>query len=168
MDVRLASSNVVAGLPPVSTSVPPKDGIFEEQPAGAYRGLLFAMAFNLLLIACGAVVWLAISPCNAPCRFAYYERGIHSFSPRLRLQRQFIEFGTSLAPSRVMLAQDGQKPLAVRRLDEMDHFVNDDVFEQALRFRHELRIQPNMPGSVIAASPLGLHPLQEIPRDLHI
>ena len=52
----------------------------------------------------------------------------------------------------------------MRRLNKMNHFVNDDVFEEVLRFFHELRIQANMSRLVIAASPLRFHPLQEIPR----
>ena len=53
------------------------------------------------------------------------------------------------------------------RLDEVNHFVNDDVFEQVLGLCHKLRIQADMPHLVIAASPLRFHPLQEILLDVH-
>ena len=53
------------------------------------------------------------------------------------------------------------------RLDEVNHFVNDDVFEQILGFCYKLSIQANMPLLVIAASPFRFHPLQEILLDAH-
>ena len=66
-----------------------------------------------------------------------------------------------------MRTQDRQEPLAMCRLDEVNHFVNDDVLEQVLGLCYELRVQPDMPHFVIAASPLRFHPLQEILLDAH-
>ena len=55
----------------------------------------------------------------------------------------------------------------MRRLDEVNHFVNNDVFEQVLGLCYELRVQADMPHLVIAASPFRFHPLQEILLDAH-
>ena len=61
-----------------------------------------------------------------------------------------------------MLSKDGQEALTMRRLNKMNHLVNDPVFEEILRLRHELRIEADVPRLMIAASPLGFHPLKKI------
>lgn len=33
---------------------------FEEYPCGAYRGLMFAIFFNILVVACGGALWLIL------------------------------------------------------------------------------------------------------------
>jgi hypothetical protein len=43
----------------------------------------------------------------------------------------------------------------MRRLNKMNHLVNDHVFEEVLRLGHELRIEADVPCLVIAASSLG-------------
>ena len=50
----------------------------------------------------------------------------------------------------------------MRRLNEMNHLVNDYVLEEVLRLRHELRVETDVSGRVITAPPLGFHPLQEM------
>ena len=60
-----------------------------------------------------------------------------SFLPRLRSQRQLVEFGAGFAPSRVVFLKYGDEAIAVRGLNEVDHFVNDHVFEKVLRLLHE-------------------------------
>lgn len=52
-------------------------------------------------------------------------------------------------------------------LHEVHHLVNDDVFQEILRFFHQLGIEADVTRPVIAASPLSFHPLQEIACDLH-
>ncbi len=54
------------------------------------------------------------------------------------------------------------------RLNEMNHLVNDHVFQEILRLRHELRVEADVSCLMIAASPLGFHPLQEIPGHFHV
>lgn len=49
---------------------------------------------------------------------------------------------------------------AVGRLDQVRHFVDDDVFKQVFRFFHQLCIQADVTGLVIATAPLGFHTLQ--------
>ena len=44
----------------------------------------------------------------------------------------------------------------------MSHFVNDHVFKQVFRFLHEFGVKADMAGPVIAAAPLGFHPLKKI------
>ena len=57
------------------------------------------------------------------------------------------------------------EPLAVRRLDQVNHLMHDDVLDEVLRFLDQLGVQADMSRSVVAASPLGLHPLEEIADD---
>ncbi|GGH11125.1 hypothetical protein [Silvibacterium dinghuense] len=35
----------------------PEDDVYAEHPTGAYRGLMFAMLFNLALAVCGFLIW---------------------------------------------------------------------------------------------------------------
>jgi hypothetical protein len=43
----------------------------------------------------------------------------------------------------------------VRRFYEMDHFVDDDLYEQVLRLSHKLRIQADASSALIATPPQG-------------
>jgi len=45
--------------------------------------------------------------------------------------------------------------------------VDGHVFKQVFRLARQFRIQPDIAGAVIAASPLGLHSLQKIRADRH-
>jgi len=49
----------------------------------------------------------------------------------------------------------------------MNHFMNDDVFKKVPRLPYEFSIEPDVPGSVIAAAPLGLHALEEVAGHLY-
>ncbi len=91
-----------------------------------------------------------------------------SFLPCLRSQRQLVEFCAGLAPGRVVSPKDREEAITVRRLNEMNHLVNDHEFEEILRLRHELRVEADVSRLMIAAPPLGFHPLQEIPGHLHV
>lgn len=64
----------------------------------------------------------------------------HSLIPYLGCQRQLVEFCASLAPSRIVLSNQRKKALAVRGLDQVDHLMHDDVFEQVLGLLHELGV----------------------------
>lgn len=66
-----------------------------------------------------------------------------------------------------MLTEDSEEALAVCRLDQMDHFVEDHVFKQIFWLGYKLCVQANVSRLVIAAPPLSFHPLQEIPLDTH-
>ena len=55
----------------------------------------------------------------------------------------------------------------MRRLQQVRHLVNDDVFEKVLRFLHEFCVKPDVSSAVVATSPLGFHPLQKIGRHIH-
>lgn len=61
-----------------------------------------------------------------------------------------------------MFVKDRNKSLAVRGVNQMDHFVHDDVLDQVLGFFGELRIQPDGAGFRIAAAPFGFHALEKI------
>lgn len=67
-----------------------------------------------------------------------------------------------------MLIQDRDESITMGRLQEMSHFVDDDVFQEILGLFDELGVQADVSGPVIAASPLGLHPLQEVAGDLDL
>lgn len=67
-----------------------------------------------------------------------------------------------------MFFKNGHEAFTMGALNEMDHLMNDHVFEEVLRLRRELRIETNMPCLVVAASPLGLHALKEIPSHFNV
>ena len=61
-----------------------------------------------------------------------------------------------------MLSEDGHEAIIVRRLNEMNHLVNDHVFEEIFRLFHQFRVEANVSRPVVTASPLGFHSLEEI------
>jgi hypothetical protein len=67
-----------------------------------------------------------------------------------------------------VLPKDGQEAITMRGLNEMDHLMNDHVFEQVLRLSHELRIEADVSCPMVAAPPLRLHPLKEIPSHFNV
>jgi hypothetical protein len=56
-----------------------------------------------------------------------------------------------------MLLQQGDEPLIVMRLDEMNEFVNDEIFEALHRPFRQFEIQPDAPLRYAACTPLSLH-----------
>lgn len=44
----------------VSEQATPGDNNFERQPGGAFRGFVFVMLFNLVLLLCGSALWLLL------------------------------------------------------------------------------------------------------------
>ena len=66
-----------------------------------------------------------------------------------------------------MLAKDCDEVGTVRRLQQVRHFMHHDIFEEILWLLHELRVEADVAGAVVAASPLGFHPLQEIALEFH-
>ena len=58
-----------------------------------------------------------------------WNRSLPLLPPRLGAQRQLIQFGPRFAPSWVMLLKDGDEALAVCWFQQVDHFVDDHVFE---------------------------------------
>ena len=64
-----------------------------------------------------------------------------------------------------MAIEEGHKPLAMGRLQEVNHLVDDHVLEQIPWLSHELRVEADGAGARIAAPPLRLHPLEEVPVD---
>ena len=56
-----------------------------------------------------------------------------SLLPDLCSQWQFVELGAGLTPAGVMLFKDGDEAITVRGLDQMSHFMHDDVLQQILR-----------------------------------
>ena len=50
--------------------------------------------------------------------------------PRLSGQRQFVQFSAGFAPGRVVFRKNLEEALVMGRLNEVNHFVNDDVFKQ--------------------------------------
>ncbi len=72
---------------------------------------------------------------------------------------------SGLAPGGVVLAEDGQEAIAVGGLEEVDHFVDDDVFEEVFGLGDELGVEADVMGSVFAAAPFGFHALEEVGGD---
>lgn len=80
-------------------------------------------------------------------------------------KRQFIQFSARLTPSRIASVKQIEKPRAVRRLDEVQHLVNDDVLEQISWFLDQLCIDPDRACPMVARAPARFHPLQEVAGD---
>lgn len=55
-----------------------------------------------------------------------------------------------------MLIQQIDEPLAMGWLDQMQHLMHHDVFQQVLWLLDQFRVQTDRAGSVITAPPLGL------------
>src|SRR5437588_2631527 len=85
-----------------------------------------------------------------------------SFLPSLCRQGQLVEFSASFSPSWIMLVEKCHKALAVRWLQQMCHFMDNDVFEQVFRFLHEFRVEADVAGEVVATSPAGFHALKKV------
>ena len=56
----------------------------------------------------------------------------------------------------------------MRRFQQVNHLVQDDIFEALFRLLGELGVQANGAGGRIAAAPLGLHLLYEEAADLDV
>ena len=64
-----------------------------------------------------------------------------------------------------MLLKDGNETVAMSRLKKMYHFVDYNIFEQILWLLHQFGVETDVAGPMIAASPLGFHPLQKVSGD---
>jgi hypothetical protein len=47
--------------------------------------------------------------------------------------------------------------VCVMTFEEMDHFMNHDIFQTGRRFLGKFEIEPNTPGIHVACTPTGLH-----------
>ena len=90
-----------------------------------------------------------------------------SFFPYLRSEWKFIKFSARLPPARVVTLKDRDKAGTVSGFRKMHHFMNDDIFKKVSRLPYEFSVEPNVPGSVITAAPLGLHALEEVAGHLY-
>ena len=65
-----------------------------------------------------------------------------------------------------MLIEYREEALAMRWLQQVRHFVDDDVFEEVLGLLLQLSVEADLAGVVVAAAPLGFHALQEVALNL--
>ena len=77
-----------------------------------------------------------------------------SHTPNLRRKRQGVKLFPRFAPCRVVFALQRHEVFAVRWLDEVEYFVDDNILQQIFRLFHELRIETDVSGATIAAPPL--------------
>ena len=89
------------------------------------------------------------------------ERLFISTAPILMPHRQAVEDVAVKPPLGYELIHHSDKAGVVRRLEQMDHFVHDDVLEAFLGLFCEFRIQADGAGSRVAAAPFGLHLLHK-------
>jgi len=66
-----------------------------------------------------------------------------------------------------MLIHEADESVPVIGLQEMNEFVNHDVLETFQGFLCEFRVHPDSLGSMVAGSPLGLHPFYSPERQMH-
>jgi len=64
--------------------------------------------------------------------------------------------------------QQFDEALTVCGLAHVKHFVHDDVLQQVFPFPDQFRVEPDVARSRIAATPLRLHPLQEVRGDANV
>ena len=67
---------------------------------------------------------------------------------------------------RAVFALQRHEVLAVRWLDEVEYFVDDDILQQVFRLFHELRIEAGVSGTTITATPLCFHALEKVASNL--
>ena len=89
------------------------------------------------------------------------------FIPRLRTQRQFIQFRPGFTPCGTVPVKKADEPLAMGGFDQVKHLMDHYILKQILGLLHQFGVQPNGPCPVVAAAPLGLHALEEVPGHLH-
>lgn len=66
-----------------------------------------------------------------------------------------------------MPVENRREAFTMRRLQQMHHFMDDNIFEQVFRLLHELRVQADVASAVVAAAPPGLHSLKKVTLHLH-
>jgi hypothetical protein len=62
------------------------------------------------------------------------------WTPHFCTQRQFVQLGSGLTPRWIVLVHEGQKAFAMRRRNEMRHFVHHHVLQQILRLLDQLGV----------------------------
>ena len=67
-----------------------------------------------------------------------------------------------------MLVQQGDEPLIVMRLDEVNEFVNDEIFEALHRLFRQFEVQPDAASRYVARAPLSLHLFDAPSSDLNV
>lgn len=82
--------------------------------------------------------------------------------PFFRSQRKRVKFVAGFAPRGVVLVEQGDEAVTVPGFKQMDHLVNDDIFEQIFGLLHQFCVEADVAGAVTATAPLGFHSLQEI------
>ncbi len=80
--------------------------------------------------------------------------------------RQAIQLIPHLPPLRHEPIHQRLKPCIVSRLDQMQQLMHEDVLQAISRFFSQIRIQPNIVGHRVAASPLRFHVLNQDPSSL--
>ena len=68
-----------------------------------------------------------------------------------------IEFLAVVLPQRHEIIHIRNKPLVVMALEQMNHFMDNDVLQTIDRFLDQLEIQPDSLSLDIASAPLGFH-----------
>src|SRR5664279_129564 len=68
-----------------------------------------------------------------------------------------VQLSPAQSPLGQVLVHQRSETIIVVPLQEMDHFVDGDVFQTADRLLGQLQIEPDSAGIHVAASPLGFH-----------
>lgn len=75
--------------------------------------------------------------------------------------RQSIQLVTNLPPLRHEPVHQRLKPRVVSRLDQMQQLMHENVFQAVWRLASQVRIQADVAGYRVEASPIRLHALHE-------
>ena len=73
------------------------------------------------------------------------------------LQRLPVQFLTVVLPEGHEAVHVGDEAVVVMSLEQVDHFVDDDVFEAVGGFFDEFEVEPDAAGSDVAGAPFCFH-----------
>jgi len=90
-----------------------------------------------------------------------------SVYPSLMMHGQPIQHFPEKLPLRHELIHQSHEAAIVSSFEEMDHFMNHDIFQTFTWLLGQFRIETDAFGVTVATSPLGLHALYEEPLHLH-
>lgn len=68
-----------------------------------------------------------------------------------------VEFCAGIAPGGIVLGHQREEALVVGRFEEVDHLMDDHIFEQIFGLLYRFGVQTDVARLVVAASPVRFH-----------
>jgi hypothetical protein len=92
---------------------------------------------------------------------------VKSVTPGVVSEWRCVQLAPARPPVREMLVQQRDEPLIVMRLNEVDEFMNHEIFEALHGLFRQFEVQPDAASRYAARTPLSLHPLDAPSGDLN-